>query len=676
MDERLATAGSRASAMSHLKLVTARNGYAVAGAIVLLSLWITAGALSKSYLIGRLAFPATHNDVNYLIDGIRRLVYIETHGFWAEIAHLYLDPMHAPLAGYQAAFGFYLFGFHDWAPYATDIGYLWISLAFSAALLRDRPAPVIIAGLIALSGVPILYSTVSEFAPEIPCGLFTALGVVLALRISALERTLMPRALAGLCFGFGMLAKPSSFAFVPLVVCAVLGVTFVRDVLVPKRLRESPTAAKNGLLQIAFSLWLPAFYLVPNFGEYAHYFYLAMLDPANVRKFASYHSIRDDIVFYFTGDAGQYMFGNLFWAYLGAIALGIAAAWRRSDWKFLGNQAELFAIVVFMWVLATAPDAKNMLFGAPFGFLLLFMIMMAIGSIYETVGGTRGIYVVSFLSVLLFVSGTPFSRPPNTPGFEWYNRGAHVIREQWPKAMGRFRAVMLGNSPNYHERSVYDTNSGYYFGPVLWYFFLKKDPTLDWIFVDPLWGDENPQDHLDLIRQRHVEFVIAGERDNGLTYGPSLYSGASAAENAVLAAMRRNPDYMALDQFYGPTGRTITVFQRSTAFAGWRPLGGLVHRGEQQPWISMDKITHLAAYSPVAISARLMLDVQGTAGESIDVIVNQNQIGSMHLDTAGKGTLTDAFGLAPGDNDIILKYSTAGPTRFNRLVLIRKISQD
>jgi hypothetical protein len=117
--------------------------------------------------------------------------------------------------------------------------------------------------------------------------------------------------------------------------------------------------------------------------------------------------------------------------------------------------------------------------------------------------------------------------------------GAHVVRDKWLS-----------------RPQVYMTNSGYYFGPVLWYFFSKQDPALDWIFDDAL-GDENLQHHMDFIRQMHDDFVIACERDNGLTYRPSLYAEGSAAENAVLAALRKDPDCMALDQFYGPTGRTI-----------------------------------------------------------------------------------------------------------------------
>jgi hypothetical protein len=74
-------------------LVTQSHGWVQTIAVIAIALFITAGALSKSELIGRLSFPATHNDIAYLLDGIRRLVYMDVNGFWAEFNHLRLEPL-------------------------------------------------------------------------------------------------------------------------------------------------------------------------------------------------------------------------------------------------------------------------------------------------------------------------------------------------------------------------------------------------------------------------------------------------------------------------------------------------------------------------------------------------------------------------------------------------------
>ena len=147
-------------------MVTESHGWVQAIAVIGVALFITAGALSKSELIGRLSFPATHNDIAYLLDGIRRLVYMDVNGFWAEFNHLRLEPLHAPVAAYQAALAFYLFGFHDWAPYLTNIVFLFILLFACTRLLRGCPDLVVIACLLAVAGVPLAFSTITEFAPE------------------------------------------------------------------------------------------------------------------------------------------------------------------------------------------------------------------------------------------------------------------------------------------------------------------------------------------------------------------------------------------------------------------------------------------------------------------------------------------------------------------------------
>jgi hypothetical protein len=671
METVLIEARSKAAALP-ARWLTRADGYVAIIAVMFAAAWIAGGALSKSELIGRLADPMTHNDVNYVIDGIRRLVYMEINGFWAEIPHLFQEPMHAPLSGYQAALGYYLFGFHDWAPYASNVVYLLIFLGVCAALLRRCPSAIVVAGLAAIAGMPLAYSTISEFAPEIPCGLFTALGVLLTLRIEMLDRATGPRALAGLCFGLGLLGKPTSFVFVPLVACATLGVVFVRDVILPGKLRDIGKAILHGVLHLALSLWLPAIYIVPNFDSYSDYFRRALFDAENVKAFGQ----NREVLYYLTGGGAEYMFGNLLWGYAATIAIGVAAAAKRGDRQFIGRQIELLLLAVFIWLPPTISVAKNTLFGAPFGYLVGFMVVMALRSIYETIRGTAGVAAVLVLGFLLMVSVTSRTVLPNTPGFDWSVPGAHITREKWLEEMERVRAVMLGNSPNYHGRTVYSTNSGYAWGPVLQYWFLKADPTLDWSFASN-WADSDAQHHLDYIHHSKSDFVMAGERDNGLTYGPSQVPGASASENAVLAALREDQDYMPIDQFYGPTGRTITVFQRRVAYGGWRPLAGLINpEGTKQPWFSAGAVTHLQAYAAGAVPAELAIDVTGPPGETIDVMVNGDRIGRVALDPDGNGSLAQSFNLVQGQNDILLRYSADAPVTFKRLLVIRRIDRE
>jgi hypothetical protein len=168
---------------------------------------------------------------------------------------------------------------------------------------------------------------------------------------------------------------------------------------------------------------------------------------------------------------------------------------------------------------------------------------------------------------------------------------------------------------------------------------------------------------------------VAGERDNGLTFAPALIPGAAAAENAVLAALSADPEYKPLDRFYGPTGRTITVFQRSTAFAGWRPIDGLAQPGGTlRPWLARGAVAHLEAYAATAIPAEVTIEGNGRANETVDVLVNMNRVGELRFDASGRSSFTGTVDLAPGRNDIVLRFSADTEVAFTRLVIVRKFT--
>src|SRR5262249_43369284 len=234
----------------------------------------------------------------------------------------------------------------------------------------------------------------------------------------------------------------------------------------------------HGVLQLILSIWLPALYLIPNFDYYRDYFYLALFDRQNVAAYGDLISDRDRLFFYLTGQAGEYMFGNFLWAYIATIAGGTIAAILRGDRPFVSRQVELLTLAAFMWLLPNLSTAKNMLFGAPFAFLLMFILVMALRSIFETLGGIRGVLGISALGLFFLFSGTSRVTVPNTPN----SKDPNDIRATWAPAQDRLRDVMLGNSPNHYGRSVYLTNVGYYHVPTLWYWLLKKDPRLDWAF--------------------------------------------------------------------------------------------------------------------------------------------------------------------------------------------------
>ena len=240
--------------------------------------------------------------------------------------------------------------------------------------------------------------------------------------------------------------------------------------------------------------------------------------------------------------------------------------------------------------------------------------------------------------------------------------------------MKRFTAVILGNAQNHHSGTVYLTDPGFYHLPIMDYAFLKRDPSLRWSFMS-LWANSDPKHHMDYIHNYRQDFVIAGQPGDGLSYQPNLIRGATGSANAVLDALWKDRDYMPIDQFYGPGGRTITVFQRCTAYAGWRPLSGLQNAGTMKPWVSNANVIYVQAYAPNPVSGKLEIDATGQAGENFEVTMNREHVGELVFDSSGKASFHEPLNLMAGQNDIVLQRKGDTLVKFDRLLVIRNITR-
>jgi hypothetical protein len=658
--------------------------YSVALVVLVATLLLTASALSRSFYGGRLAAPITHNDVNYFIEGIQHLAVLRTRGFFALVSDFFAGFLHAPPLTYQAMFAFLVSGVEDWAPYATNIVYVVIFLGFAAWLVRDCPAIVLVAVMACLIAMPIASNTITEFAPEVVCSLFTAIGVILMLRLPLFDAPLASRFRAGLCFGLAFLAHPVASPFTMIALVATLGLNFLRDIGWPWELKKLRIGIVNSLVNIGLSVWLPALYIIPRYHEYWIYFHDALTNP----RWTSETDFNP--LFYLVDDGGEFMFGHKLWAYAGIVCLGIFATWWHRDWQSLLRQVQLALLTFVFWLVPAFAPAKNELFGLTFGFSVAFMTAIALASIYRALPHALGAAVVSVLGFSLLVFYQPTSVGiPNTPQ-------SVLERELAWRAIDRIKADLVGNAVDQHGIKVYMTNVGAYAPNILQYYLLKTDPTLDWTF-NFLADDSNAQHHIDFIRgstRDHTstqDFVIAGERDNGLTYQPQ----AAPAEDTVYAAMWRDPNFMALDRFYGPWGREITIFARRGSFAGWRPVSmaptsmrGVVPNGlpanvEQAllRWERTDDqryaaggLIYLQTFAARPIEADLEIEWVGeVSGQKLTIIVNQQNVAELTYSTEREiSSLRQQIRLSRGTNDIVLKSDA--PVRLNHLLIVPYIA--
>ena len=638
--------------------------------VIAITVLFFSAVISRSFYDGRLDSPLTHDDVNFFIEGIQHLTLLRTKGFLALADDLIHGSLHAPIRTYQAMLAYLMCGINDWAPYVSNIILVFFFFGFSAYLLRDCPTVVLVAALITLVLLPLSSNAFTEFAPEIICSLFTAMGAVLMVRLPVIAAPLRSRFVAGLCFAVGFLGHPSAFPFTAIALMATVGLAFLRDIVWNGRFGQWRAGIAYSLLNVLLSVWLPALYMVPRHGEYVTYFYDALFNHAEAWRWletsGKVGGRLQHVIFYLFGEGGQFMFGDRLLAYAGIILLGFAAAWWNKNRQLLARLTELGLLAVLFWLVPTLAAFKNYLFAAAFGFLIAFMTVIALRSIYQAGGTKRGALVVAALAFLLLIFYKPSEfYAPNTPE-------SNDAREFAFLAIHEFKTVLRGNAPNPNGMRVYMPNQGAYAPNMLQYYMLKDDPKLDWIFGSN-WDERDARRHLDFIHETKQDFVIAGQRHNGLTYSPI----AEAAEDAVFAAMWLDPSYMAVDRFYGPNGRAIAIFERRGNFAGWRSVSGIINRtlspdGER---VVPDGLAYLRTFAAQATQAELELGWTDAApGQKLRVFVNYQKEIELTIDRdAPSSSLNQKINLSRGLNEIALQSD--GPLTLRHLWIVPKIDK-
>lgn len=659
MSQRTLQAASQAS-ISYRRISTALI-------VVTAALLLAAAAMSRSFYDGRMASPVTHNDVNYFLIGIRHVVMLRQHGILAIVRDFLHGVEHAPIASYQAMLAYLIFGINDLAPYASNLVYVLIFLGVAAYLMRDCPPVVLVAGMATVIAMPLTSSTLTEFAPELVCSLFTAIGALLMLRLPLVGASVGARFRAGICFCLGFLAHPSAFAFTLIAVLATVGLVFLREAIV---IRKSGTARllSESALNFVLSTWLAALYMIPKFDTYWAYFFRTTLNPATRSRWVDVDmSLYQHITYYLFGLGGQFMFGNRLLGCAAIIGSGIAAASWRHDWQSTTRQVELLLIATLFWLIPTLSPVKVPFFAAAFGYSLIFLTVMALRSIFEILPIKIGMTVASAVALVLLVSDTSHPYVPNTPQ-------TRIERDFDFDAINRLKADLFGNAPDSQSVKVYMTNVGAYANNILEYYMLKVDPSLRWSF-DAGFVVADPQEQLGFIHSHQEDFVIAGHFNNGFTYFP----WAQPAEEPVLSAISSDPDYMPIDRFYGPNGRSVTVFQRRGNFAGWHPIAGFVSPTAEpkNARVSTGGVAFLQSYAARPVSAQLQLKCAGTVGETVEVVVNQRKVARLTFAPNDEVlTLNQPIALLPGANDVVLQYPESGQITLLELLIVPDIASE
>jgi hypothetical protein len=635
----------------------------IASAIILF-----AAAMSRSFFDGRMASPITHDDVNYFITGIRRLLILRRDGVTALLFHFFHFTEHSPFLTYQATFAYLLFGVTDWAPYISNIFLLLLFLGVAAFLVRDYPLVTIAACMASLIALPMSSNIIIEFSPEIVCSLFTAIGAVLMTRLPLIGAPFGARFRAGLCFGLAFFSHPVASPFTLIALLATIGWMLIRDIVFTGAVKSLAIGIWQSLANLCFSLWLPILYLFSEYQIYWDYFDRNILNPTTRWAWEDRGvPLMQHLDFYLFGPGGQYMFGRYrLWECGLIIVVGLATAWLRKDRSMVLRQAELCLLAAVFWAVPTLAPVQNGEYASCFGFTVAFLIVLGLGSIFRSSGGKLGGIVLSAIAAIILVSDVSHEPVPNTPQ-------TVADREFAFSATNRFEAVLFGNATHYHGTKVYMTNVGAYAPNILLYYMLKTDPELDWEADSGfLLGD--PREQIEVIKRTRPDFVIAGQHDNGLTYS----QWARSAEDPVLAAMLEDSNYFPIDRFYGPHGRTVTVFQLGGKYAGWHAVWGISDpaRDPDAPRASSGGVAYLQTYAPRATTAQLHLECAGAPGTKVSVFLNQRKLAELTFSSDRKSSQLDQeINLSKDTNDIVLQYPSTDSLTVSKLLIIPEIAQ-
>jgi hypothetical protein len=183
-----------------------RTGAVAFGALVLFH---CLAVLSFSARHGRLAMVPVYDDVDYLIDGVKRLSTFDRQGFPGLASSFLQHAPHAPYSSLLATVGFGITPKNMLGAYALNAIWVVVFLALLQRLLRSLPPLTQMGIMIASLAVPILSTVIGSFRPDTYWGLITgAVAVIVATRDLG-RATRVEMILTGLLVGGAALSKPT-----------------------------------------------------------------------------------------------------------------------------------------------------------------------------------------------------------------------------------------------------------------------------------------------------------------------------------------------------------------------------------------------------------------------------------------------------------------------------------
>jgi hypothetical protein len=354
----------------------------------LLTALVTALVVNYSFSVGRLSQDLAYDDLVYFNDGLRRLDVLYARGLLGLLRDYRAMPPHSPYSSLLAMTSFAVFGIQEWAPYAGNALLLFLSLAAVSCLLRDVPAAARALGLVLLCTTPLVLRGIGDFRPDIASGLFTALGVVVALRAKFSTCGWRRVAVVGLLFGLALWTKPATFPFTLGMVSVAVVLAGLGDAV----LRVEGARFGRWFLRAGACGLLAAAVALPHFAvggrALVGYIRTVLFSPfSEDLRLAGGKPFPLD--FHLTGMGGAHMLGVHLFLFTAALLLGLVVlAWRRQREPLL-RLAAIAVAAIPAFVIPTRTGIFNPFFAATFHWLVILGGLEGLRALFHTVSPMR-----------------------------------------------------------------------------------------------------------------------------------------------------------------------------------------------------------------------------------------------------------------------------------------------
>jgi len=346
--------------------------------ILLISISFTCVTVLFSFKQGRLATVITYDDIVYFHDGLFKLNLLNEKGLLYFIEHITKTTIHAPLSTFVAMLSFAVFGIHNWAPYAANGIFIFIMLFIVNKLINPLNVGIKFLFFLFFLSVPFVGYTVHEFRPDLPAGLFTAIGLIFLILKSVGEFDIKYISFVSLWFSLALLSKPSASPFTIGIYSLAVGLSALNDFFV-KSQGKRLDIIKSSILYITLPIIIASPYYIFNFKHIIDYIVINFTTDKDIWTI-SLNTV-EKFTLYLTGPHGQFMVGRHLYIFLALNIAGIIWHLFSCDLKRNSRLIIFLIIIIVAWIIPSWSAFQNPFFAATMYFLLLLTPVFIINNI-------------------------------------------------------------------------------------------------------------------------------------------------------------------------------------------------------------------------------------------------------------------------------------------------------